>query len=161
MKRVFKRTGFVLFWEIIVLLVLLLLKPDYYIPWLIFSLIVLFLLVYLSFKMIPSKKEEKRWRELAKKYDEKLKEMRELKIRARLLPFSCADCEFTSNFLTFLEEGKCPKCDSRRWTTLVPEKGEEYLEIFRKYEELQSFMDSFSYRQKNRLDKIRLMEMEK
>jgi predicted Zn-ribbon and HTH transcriptional regulator len=161
MKRVFKRIGFVLFWEMIVLLILLLLKPEYYIPWLIFSLVTLFFLIYLSFRVVPSRKEEKRWRAVARKYHAKYEELREIRLKARLLPFSCADCEYTSNFLEFLEEGKCPKCDSRRWTTLIPEKGEQYLEIFRKYEEIQNFIQSFSYREKNKLEKIRLMEAEK
>lgn len=151
-----KRILFVLFWEVIALLVVLIIKPAYYIPWLIICLILFFVLTYISLRFIPSKKDKKKLIELSKEYKEMMKKDFNVKTKAELLEFTCPSCEHVTSFWQFIKEDKCPKCDSKLWTTRIMETGNEYYELFIETEEIERFLSGLSFRQKNKLKKLML-----
>ncbi len=154
MFAILKRLGFVIFWETIALLLLLVTKPDLYIAWLIFCFVFLFFLFYVSAKIIPTKREKKRLKELSVEYQEFMSKNFDIKTQANLLDFTCPSCEHTTNFWEFINENECPKCGSKLWTTKIMDKGKEYYDIFLESEKLDNFLSRLTFRQKNRLKKM-------
>ncbi len=133
---------------------IILMKPFLYVPWLIFCLIFLFFTYYLSFKFIPTKKENEILQELSKEYKIVLKKDYDVKTKANLLEFTCPSCEHLTNFLEFIEQKACPKCDSKLWTTRIMDKGPEYYDIFMETEKIERFLSKLSFRRKSRLKKM-------
>lgn len=157
MLRFIKRFLFVIFWEIICLLFLFVLDSRYYIAWLIFSLIFFFMIVVLSYKIIPGRRFEIKLKKLFDEYKLLNRLDEKALIDASTLEMQCPSCEHKSNLREFLDGSKCPKCDSKLWTTTVGDKGEQYFNIFKTHQKANQFFNSLSYRQKTRLKK-RLFE---
>ena len=151
-----KRLFFILFWEGIAVLFILLLKPKFYIPWLIACIALIFIFSFISVKIIPSKKERRKIKELGKKYMAVLENEFNVKTKADLLELTCPSCQHKTNYWEFLNEKACPKCDSKLWSTLIAEQPQDYYELFLEKEKNDRFLSSISFRQKGKLKKLAL-----
>ena len=158
MSGFLKRLGFILFWQMIIWLFLLIISPFYYIVWLIFSLVYLFFIVYLAFQVIPGRKMENQLRKLLIEYKKKIEENQEAKTKAAMRPFTCPACQHETHFLEFLENRKCPKCESKIWSTVIGQKEKEYYELYKFFEDYSNFISHLSFRQRSRLKKMYFME---
>lgn len=154
MLKFAKRLLLVLFWELIVLLFLFEIDPQYYIPWVIFAIVFLFLMIFISLKVIPTKKEEQQWEKIKEEYLKIFGKTKDCATRAKLLSFTCPACSHETHYWDFLSEGVCPKCDSKLWTTTIAGKDPDYFELFEKHQELDSFFSKLSFRQKKKLKKL-------
>lgn len=154
MIRLIKRIGFILFWELSLLLALFIIDPAYYLSWLIFCLISFFFLIYFSYKIILTKKSEKKLEKLFIQYKGYSKTEQDILTKSSLLNFSCPSCKHETNFKEFLIEEKCPKCDSKLWTTQINSKDSEYFSFYDKMQKVKKFMSHLTYRKKNKLKKL-------
>ncbi|PKL15133.1 MAG: hypothetical protein CVV50_01095 [Spirochaetae bacterium HGW-Spirochaetae-6] len=153
-----KRLLFVLFWELIVLLLLFEIDPQYYIAWVIFAIVFFFMMIFISFRVFPTKKEEQHWEKLKEEYLRILSRTKDCPTKAKLLSFTCPACSHESHYWDFLNEGACPKCDSKLWTTVIAGKEADYFDLFEKHQELDSFLSHLSFRQKKKLKKLFFMD---
>ncbi len=133
---------------------MLIIDKNYYIHWFIFSFILLFFIIYISFRIIPTKKALSNLKKLFMEYKNKFSQSEEYQTSAQLLAFSCPLCKYESNYGEFLGESKCPKCESKLWSTVINEKGPEYYEIYQKHQQLENFINTLGFRDKKKLRKM-------
>ena len=118
--------------------------PRLYAPWAAGGLISLILFAVLMVKVLPSRKRRLKMRALVREYETMQTREYEAREAGMSRELTCPACGTANSFWSFLEKGACPQCASTLWSTILPNQGEEYLEIFRRVEEIDQFHKKLS-----------------
>ncbi|MBP7553425.1 MAG: hypothetical protein KA885_08355 [Spirochaetes bacterium] len=152
MKRFIKRFLFVLFFQLIFFLTVFYVSDGKYYPvWMVSFVLFLLLNVLASVKLIPSRKKEEEFKNLASEYMTITASKSDIKIKAMKLEFTCPNCSNKNNYWTFLDNYACGSCGSGLWSSKLSEYEKAYDSLFKEKEKIDSFFDSLSPNIKKKL----------
>jgi ribosomal protein S27AE len=153
MKKLLQRILFILFCQSLFFLSIFYVNEAYYAQWTVGFVLLLFISVFLSFRIIPTQKKTNRLKELSQDYLKNMDEAAEIKKSAMQLELTCPNCEKSSNYWSYLEDYHCEKCGSGLWSTEIKKKPKEYTELFGRREGVKQYMDRLSPGTKRALKK--------
>lgn len=155
MKITLRRILFVLFWQLVFLLVLLRLPRELYAEWLVGFGIGTLLSAVFSFRFIPGRREEAAFILLRKEYEENAVALEDARGQALRLEMSCPACKTKGSYWSFLEDYKCDKCGSDLWVSTLKKYSAAHSRLFEKRDRAFTFNSRLSSRVRRRLRRLR------
>jgi hypothetical protein len=156
MKRLIKRISFILFWQSLALLTVLLVNQEWYAAWFAGFVILFFLLLLLSGKIIPSKRDQDTLSRILNDYKSIIKLEDELHDESIKLEMTCPACEVKNNLWSFIEDYKCRKCGSDLWTSKAPDLGEKFEKALAKRNKIYNFYNKLGSKYRGKLKKFKM-----
>ena len=155
MKIILRRIAFVLFWQLVFVLVLLRLPRELYAEWLVGFGIGTLLSIVFSFRFVPGKREEEAFLKLRKEFEENVAALEDVRSQALRLEMSCPGCKTKSSYWSFLEDYKCDKCGSDLWVSTLKKYPAGHSRLFEKRDRAFAFNNRLSSRVRRRLRRLR------
>ncbi len=153
MKRLFQRLIFVLFWQALFFLSIFYVSDKFYAQWTIGFILFFFLIMIISFRVIPGQARIDRLINLSREF--KLKQEEEAAVRqaALQLELKCPNCEKSNNYWAYLQDYRCEKCGSGLWSTDIKKRPKDYQDLFLRRDTVKQYMDGLSAGMKRQLKK--------
>lgn len=155
MKRLLRRIIFILFWQCLFFLTVFYIARKYYAEWLVAFFVVFVFLVYLSSKVIPSRRREEAMQKLYEEYSVISQKEQDIRTQSLKLEMTCPSCGTSNSYWTFLEDYKCLKCGSDLWMTTLPKQTKQHDALFQEREKVFAFYSRIGSRLRRRLVKMR------